>query len=146
MTGVGMQWCWSRVVSDSEARGVEISRFDKAAIALSAVCLLHCLALPVALLLAPTLGPVVLGTESPVHWLLLALATPVSAYALWHGYSAHGRRLAPVLGAVGIVIMFIAVSHVVDRTLETLLTVTGVTVLLVAHAMNLRHGHSRPAR
>ncbi|MFM8354784.1 MAG: MerC domain-containing protein [Gammaproteobacteria bacterium] len=129
-----------------EAQRVEVSRFDKAAITLSAVCLLHCLALPVALLLAPTLGPAVLGTESPVHWLLLALATPVSAYALWHGYSEHGRRMAPLLGAIGIVIMFTAVSHVFDRALETLLTVAGVTVLLVAHAMNLRHGHARPAR
>jgi hypothetical protein len=114
-------------------------RYDRVAIGLSVACLLHCLALPLALLLVPTLGPVMLGTESPVHWLLLGLALPISAYALWHGYRAHGQVRGLVLGALGLAIMLIAVSHIFDRSLETVLTVVGVSVLLAAHLLNLRH-------
>lgn len=114
-------------------------RYDRVAIGLSVACLVHCLALPIALLLAPTLGPLMLGTESPVHWLLLGLALPVSVYALWHGYRAHGQVLGLWLGALGLVIMLVAVSHIFDRSLETGLTVIGVSLLLVAHLLNLRN-------
>jgi hypothetical protein len=114
-------------------------RYDRVAIGLSIACLVHCLALPVALLLAPTLGPLMLGTESPVHWLLLGLALPVSVYALWHGYRAHGQLLGLWLGALGLLIMLVAVSHIFDRSRETVLTVIGVSLLLVAHLSNLRN-------
>jgi MerC mercury resistance protein len=123
-------------------------RYDRLAIGLSVACLVHCIALPVALLLAPTLGPVMLGTESPVHWVLLGLALPVSVYALWHGYRAHRQVVGLWLGALGLVIMLVAVSHVFDRSLETVLTVIGVTLLLVAHLLNLRNesAHRTSAR
>jgi len=112
---------------------------DKLAIGLSVLCLLHCLALPVAMLVAPTLGSLVLGTESPVHWVLLGVALPVSGYALWHGYRHHGHRDTLLLGAAGLAIMLLAVTHVTSARLETPLTVVGVIALLVAHVMNVRH-------
>jgi hypothetical protein len=125
-------------VVDVEHSGDEDVRLDKLAIGLSVLCLVHCLALPVALLLAPALGSVVLGTESPVHWLLLGLALPVSGYALWHGYRHHGRRTALLLGGVGLTSMLVAVSHLISPRLETLLTVVGVALLLIAHVLNIR--------
>jgi hypothetical protein len=126
-------------VMDGEHSGDEGVRLDKLAIGLSVLCLVHCLALPMALLLAPALGTVVLGTESPVHWVLLGLALPVSGYALWHGYRHHGQRNALLVGAVGLSIMLIAVSHLISSRLETLLTVVGVALLLIAHVLNIRH-------
>jgi hypothetical protein len=121
-------------------------RYDRVAIGLSVACLVHCIALPVALLLAPTFGPVMLGTESPIHWVLLGLALPVSVYALWHGYRAHGQALGLWLGALGLLIMLVAVSHLFDRSLETVLTVIGVSLLLVAHLLNLRNESGHRAR
>jgi hypothetical protein len=115
---------------------------DKVAIGLSVLCLVHCLALPMAVLLAPALEAALLGSESHVHWILLGLALPTSCYALWHGYRHHGRRAVPVMGFTGLAIMLLGVSHVTDRSLEAPITVVGVLVLLVAHVINLRfHAH-----
>jgi len=112
---------------------------DKVAIGLSLLCLVHCLALPLAVLLAPTLEAALLGTESHVHWVLLGLALPTSCYALWHGYRHHGRRAVPVMGFLGLAVMLLGVSHLTARSLEAPITTVGVVVLLVAHVINLRH-------
>jgi FtsH-binding integral membrane protein len=126
------------ILADGSAPGDDDVRLDKLAIGLSVLCLVHCLALPVALLLAPTIGAVVLGTESPVHWVLLGIALPVSGYALWHGYRHHGHRNALLLGATGLAIMLLAVTHVASPRFETPLTVVGVLALLGAHLLNIR--------
>lgn len=128
-----------RVAVDEQIRQDADIAVDRFAIGLSVLCLVHCLALPVLVLVAPALEAAVLGTESPVHWVLLALALPVSCYALWHGFRHHGHRSVLVLGVVGLALMLFAVSHVVDRALEMPLTVVGVVLLLVAHVRNLRH-------
>ena len=135
MAGTGAE----RVALEDEIRQDDGTRLDKLAIGLSILCLVHCLALPIALLVAPTLGAVVLGTESPVHWVLLALALPLSCYALWHGFRHHGHRNPLVLGVAGLAMMLFGVSHVTSRALEVPLTVIGVLLLLVAHALNLRY-------
>jgi hypothetical protein len=138
-------WVAHRVAEETVTEGELISdddvRLDKLAVGLSVLCLVHCLALPVALLLMPGLGSLVVGTESPFHWVLLGLALPVSGYALWHGYRHHGRRLVLVLGMLGLALMFVAVSHVVSARLETSLTVVGVLMLLCAHLSNIRQMH-----
>ncbi len=113
-------------------------RADRVAIALSALCLVHCLVIPVALLAAPALGLAVLGTETAVHWLLLGIAVPVSVYALWQGYRQHRQRFCVVLGAAGLCLLFVAVSHLAGASREVPLTLAGVILLLVAHAYNLR--------
>jgi hypothetical protein len=123
---------------DEEIRQDDGTAVDKLAIGLSLLCLVHCLALPIVVLAAPALEAAVLGTESPVHWVLLALALPVSCYALWHGFRHHGHRNVLVFGAAGLALMLFGVSHLSDRALEMPLTVIGVLLLLVAHVINLR--------
>lgn len=125
-------------VSDREPSETDDVRLDRMAIGLSLVCLVHCLALPVIVLIAPALGSVVVGTESPVHWVLLCLALPVSGYALWHGYRHHHDRGALLLGGAGLALMLTAVSHLIAPSLETPLTVVGVLALLAAHLRNIR--------
>lgn len=114
---------------------------DRTAVFLSGLCLLHCLAIPFALLLGPLLGPWLVNTETNVHWGLLAVAAPISAAALWRGLQRHHSRLTLVLGAVGLLLMFLGVSHLFGATLEVLLTVVGVALLLVAHARNMLGTH-----
>ena len=126
-------------MANGDLTGDDDTRLDRLAIGLSALCLVHCLALPVALLFVPALEAVVLGTESPFHWVLLGLALPVSGYALWHGYRHHGYRNPLLLGAAGLLVMLLAVAHVLSERLETPLTVVGVLALLAAHLGNIRH-------
>lgn len=118
------------------------ARLDRIAIVLSALCLVHCIALPLALVVGGVFGGWLGDTETQVHWLLLALALPVSAIALYRGYRRHKQALTPWLGGVGLVLMFFGVSHLLGPTLEVVLTVIGVLLVLAAHIRNaLQHQH-----
>lgn len=71
------------------------SALDTSAIALSSLCLLHCLALP---LLAAALP--LLGRWEQAEWVHVVFATaavPLSGYALWSSHRRH-RLPAPVWG------------------------------------------------
>ena len=111
---------------------------DRVAIALSGLCLVHCLVIPVVVVLAPAFSSLVLGTETTVHWIFLALAVPTSCWALLRGF--RRRRHVPALasGLVGLLIMFLGVSHLLNQALEVPLTVVGVSLVVVAHVLNLR--------
>ena len=110
---------------------------DRAAMWLSGLCLVHCLALPLAVLLTPTLSQWLEATETTTHWILFGIAIPISVIALVQGY----RRLRSVktllLGGIGLLLMLVAVCHVFGREMEVLLTVIGVTAVLFAHLRNL---------
>lgn len=115
---------------------------DRAAVFLSGLCLLHCLAVPFALLFGPMLGQWLLNSETEVHWLLLALALPISAVALGRGYIRHHSPLTLVMGAVGLMLMFVGAAHFFGAEWEVLLTVIGVSILLFAHVRNMLGTHA----
>lgn len=118
------------------------TNLDRVALLLSGLCLIHCLALPVALLLGPFLGTWLLDTETTVHWILLALALPVSAYALTRGFRRHGRVSVLWLGGAGLILMLVGASQILGEQSETLFTVIGVLLLLFAHIRNLTATHN----
>ncbi len=115
---------------------------DRLALFLSGLCLIHCLALPFALLLGPVLSGWLLETETTVHWFLWAMALPISALALSRGTRRHGRTSILWLGGLGLVMMFAGVSHILGDEAEIALTVIGVLALLTAHLINLSATHS----
>lgn len=67
---------------------------DRVAIALSALCLVHCLALPLVLVALPLLAQF---ADSHWHTPMLLIAVPVSMSAIVIGYRRHGNL--PLLGA-----------------------------------------------
>jgi len=113
-------------------------RLDRLAIALSTLCLLHCLAIPLAVLAAPAVTAWFSGTETAVHWVLLALAVPLSIWAYSRGYRRHGGIAATVLGGLGLALMLLGVSHLLAGSWEIPLTLLGVVLVSVGHATNIR--------
>ena len=113
-------------------------RLDRAAIWFSGICLVHCLAIPFAVLALPVIGDHLLGSETLVHWLLLAPAVPVSIFSLWFGYRRHDYLTGLLIGTAGLSLMFIGVSHLIDRSYEIPLTVAGVLLVSIAHVLNMR--------
>ncbi len=126
--------------ADSPARN--LARADRWAIGLSALCLVHCLSIPVALLLFPVVAHNLIDHQSWVHWALLALALPLSAYALLTGYRRHRYRPVLILGGIGISLMFIGVGHLAGLQWELPLTVAGAALLAYAHVENMRRSHA----
>lgn len=123
------------------ARGAP-DTMDRVAIALSGLCLVHCLVIPVAVVVTPALAALVLGSETTVHWIFLAMAVPTSWWALWRGFRKQRNARALTMGLLGLSIMFLGVSHLLDPALEVPLTVVGVSLVVVAHVLNLRRMRS----
>ncbi|WP_426802994.1 MerC domain-containing protein [Xanthomonas campestris] len=113
------------------------SALDTSAIALSSLCLLHCLALPLLAAALPLLGR--WEQAEWVHVVFVTAAVPLSGYALWSSHRRH-RLPAPVWGLAvfGLAVLVLGASGLLTAALETPVTVAGSLLLAGAHLVNLR--------
>lgn len=113
---------------------------DKAAISLSFLCTLHCLALPILMLSVPTVTAMGLAGEEFHRWLLLVVV-PTSLVALSMGCKKHNNLKVMAAGLVGLTILIAAavVGHDLFGELgEKALTVAGALAVAVGHYFNHR--------
>ena len=113
---------------------------DSAAVMLSGICMLHCLALPIVLTIAPIVN-VTLLDETLFHQLMMLFILPVSLVALTVGCRQHKDKTTLVLGSAGLIILsFTALfGHSMFGLLgERLVTSLGGLVLAAAHIQNYR--------
>lgn len=113
---------------------------DGAAALMSSLCLVHCLLLPLGLALSPMLAAGVADEllHGPVwvHWLLIALAAPVSIYALVRGAAIHHSRMPWLMAILGFALMAAGALAHGREVLEPALTVAGGLVVAFAHWRN----------
>lgn len=108
------------------------ARLDGIGIALSILCLLHCLALPLV-----ATGALAWAASEHVHvGLTLALAAVVLTVAV-PGYRRHRRAAVPILLATGVALLVAAVL-MGEGPGETVATVLGSVALVTGHVLNLR--------
>lgn len=107
---------------------------DGFAIGLSSLCLVHCLALPLAASLLPVAGA--WAEAEWVHMALLLVAAPVSLWTL----AVSAGRSWPVLGvaAAGLALLAAGALEFPSHAWETPVTVAGGLVLAAAHVLNWR--------
>lgn len=128
-------------VPEPTSDDIAVSRLlDRGAIALSALCLVHCLALPLVFVAAPALATA-LPDQPWIHPAILATAAPLAAVSLWRGWRRHGRRWPAVLGVVGLLLLAAGVAAG-ESAIETMLTVGGGLTLAAAHLLNWRRLHA----
>ena len=111
---------------------------DKSAIVLSFLCALHCLLLPAAIVLYPSTLGFLPGDES-VHFALLFLVIPISAYALVKGGKVHKSRKGFITGISGLLVLVAAVvlgHDILGEIGEKILTVLGSIIVIIAHVQN----------
>lgn len=111
---------------------------DRVAIALSALCLLHCLALPLALIALPLVAQF---AESHWHTPMLLIAVPVSTSAIVIGYRRHGNLALLGTGALALTLLILAatVAHAyLGETVDRTLTVAASLLLAWVHWQNGR--------
>ena len=123
------------------------NRMDTGAILLSAVCVAHCLAMPLLLTLGPLLS-VSWISEQFFHWTMLLLALPLSLVGLWRGFIRHASWWVPALGAVGLGMMAYDLLPDHDSHVHGL-TLAGVLLVGLAHGLNIwgmrgAHAGNRP--
>jgi hypothetical protein len=108
---------------------------DRVGIALSGLCLVHCLASAIFLGMLSAAGGLLL---SPIiHEVGLVLAIGLGAIALGRGAIEHGFLMPVGVGSLGLGIMAGALTMPHDG-MEAVYTVVGVAILALGHDLNRR--------
>lgn len=111
---------------------------DKFAVSTSAICAIHCLALPLLLGVFPALGTSIFGQES-FHVLLLWLVIPLSFVALTLGCRKHKSRLVAAAGITGLIFLLFAATlghDLLGEAGERIATVIGAIAIAIGHTRN----------
>jgi len=122
------------------------SRFDSAAIVLSGLCVLHCLIVPVVLVLFPLVA-FSFGGDAHLHGLMLWLALPVSTVGLVLGACRHRRWRIFIAGAAAMALLTFASTWGHDNlqlVAESLLMIAASVLLAGVHVWNWRSVSARP--
>ncbi len=128
---------------------------DKLSICLSLCCILHCIALPVFIILIPSMTSFWINSEN-VHVFLVLFAVPVSLFAMGKSLRKHHDYKCIGLAVIGLLLLILAIfMHDIGftdehsqgdhgdehgglgETLETVFTVIGGLILLIAHYLNI---------
>lgn len=115
---------------------------ERVAFGAALLCLVHCLALPIAIAALPALSRILALPENLHAWLLV-LAVPASTLALLGGGFKRERRAVLLFGFAGIVMLAAGALIFGATAAETPVTVAGSLVLASAHLSNWRLRHAR---
>ena len=111
---------------------------DKAGITLSLLCAVHCMALPLLIVLVPSIAVLGLQDEAFHFWMVIAVI-PTSAFALTMGCKKHKHFRLLAIGAVGLGLLIIAAffgHDLLGEFWEKALTVAGASVIAFGHFYN----------
>jgi hypothetical protein len=112
------------------------SWLDGAAVALSGLCLIHCLALPLLVAGLPFLTQFSAGH---LHLQMLVIVLPLSVLALAIGFRRHKSRFVIVAGGTGMLLLIVGatVAHTqLGLAADRLFTILGALTLATAHYFN----------
>jgi len=112
---------------------------DRLGVAVSALCLVHCISGLVLVTLLGIGGSVLLNPA--IHEIGLAVAVVVGAIGLGLGLLRHRRMELAALGGGGLALMATALA-VPHGPAEAGLTMVGVLLVATAHILNMRHRHA----
>ena len=114
---------------------------DKVAIGLSFLCVIHCLFLPVLLILIPPISGLMAIDDEAFHIWLLYAVIPISVIALAMGYLHHRNINVFFVGIIGLGTLTLAalLGHdILGEYGEVILTVIGSLIIAFGHIRNYR--------
>ncbi len=112
---------------------------DATGITLSALCFLHCLAVPLV-----ATGMLAWLASELIHISLTVALAGVVVFVAWPSYQRHRRAVVPALLGAGLTVLIVAVlgEDALGEYAETGLTALGSVVLILGHILNLRFRRS----
>jgi hypothetical protein len=114
--------------------------FDRVAIVLSTICIVHCLAMPFVVALLPV-AAFAIGGDGHFHSLMLWFVVPTSVLGFGLGLRVHRRFDIVAMGAVAIAALAAAAlwGHSQwDPSVEVVVNVGSSVLLAAAHWRNFR--------
>ena len=130
----------SEHISPNAPETHKVAAMDVFAVSLSSLCVVHCLAMPVLLVLLPSLAALPIADES-FHFWLVFLVIPTSVAALFLGCRRHRKWsvLAWGLSGVGVLVFAALFGHdMLGEAGEKIMTVVGSVMVAISHALNYR--------
>jgi hypothetical protein len=119
---------------------------DKLAIGFSMVCVVHCLVLPILLILLPPFsGLFALDDEMFHQWILYAVL-PISIAALMMGYLRHRSYKVFVVVSIGLTLIILSTTlghDVLGETGEVVLSILGSMIIAFGHFRNYQLSSAR---
>lgn len=109
------------------------SWLDALGIGLSALCIVHCVALPFILVALPSLTGL-FGIDAWFHTVLAVVLPGIALVALLHGYTRHRMPMTLVLGGVGLGFIWLALTIPGCATCSSCATGTGTEGTAATHA------------
>jgi hypothetical protein len=114
--------------------------FDRIAIVLSTICIVHCLAMPLLVAVLP-LAALSFGGNAHFHSLMLWLVVPTSVFGFGMGFRVH-RRISIVLAGAAAVAALAAAAlwghSAWNPLVEVAVSVVASLVLAAAHWRNFQ--------
>ena len=139
---------------------------DKLSICISVCCILHCIALPLIIIILPTVSSYWINDEN-VHIVLVLFAVPISIFAMAKSLRKHHSYKCIALALIGLLLLVVAIfmhdigfiddhgeQHFDDdnvaeehghdehgglgEKLEMIFTVLGGLILFFAHYLNIK--------
>ncbi len=111
--------------------------FDRLAIGLSGLCLIHCVASAIFVALLATAGGFLLNPM--IHEVGLTFAIGIGVVALGRGIVDHGFMMPSAIGGLGLGVMAGSLS-LPEGGSGTVYTILGVCILALGHDLNRRAG------
>ena len=124
-----------KVLEVNFASTVKGGAIDRLGIALSGLCLVHCLASAVFFALLASFGGILL--HPLVHEVGLVIAIGLGVVALGRGIFDHGFMMPSAIGGLGLGVMAGALS-LPHGGGEMVYTIIGVAILALGHDLNRR--------
>ncbi len=123
-------------------RSSQAALLDASAVVLSSLCLLHCLALPLLAAALPLFGA--WAEAEWVHLLFVAIAAPLTGFALWRAHRLQPLPTAAwMVATLGLVLLLAGALEWPSHDSETPVTVAGSLLLAATHVWNARRRHRR---
>jgi hypothetical protein len=133
----------SESMSDMTIKKAEVADFwDKFGIAVSFLCLIHCIAMPVILILAPTMLAVGIFQEDTTHKILIGFVILAGVLSLIPGYLLHKDMRPLILGSLGVGLMGFATFGLhqwLGHEWEALIAIPASALLIYAHYRNRKN-------
>lgn len=120
---------------------VTMNATDKAAIALSSICMVHCIVLPILLIALPSVSSLLAFNDERFHFWLLYAVVPISVFAIAAGYLHHRQARIFFISALGMLCLIGAALYghdVLGDIGEVGLTIFGSLLIAYGHLRNLR--------
>lgn len=120
-------------VKDSQMSSV--ARFDLFAVGISALCVIHCVALPVLVAIVPVIAQA--AENELVHKVIVLAAVPVSLRVIWKTTPLDGNKLFVGVVFAGLALLLSAAFIEAMSAYEQPITIAGASLLSSAHIWHL---------